>query len=104
MDLEKHSILCYDGYPIGPANTFRKMLNNTSAKLGLINDPILLIQGSLDDKWIRNSAKTIYEGVSSKDKELVFLENSSHSLTHESEKEKINELIFEFIKNRSKLK
>jgi carboxylesterase len=100
----KNKILCYDAYPIAPANTFRKMLNKTSTKLGLIKDPILILQGSLDEKWIRKSAKTIYEKVSSEDKQLIFLEKSSHSLTHESEKGKINELIYEFIRKRSKLK
>ncbi len=99
----KYKILCYDAYPFAPANTFRKMLNNTSSKLGLINQPILILQGSLDDKWLRNSAKKIYKGVASKDKQLVYMEQSTHALTHESEKEKINELIYEFIRKRSKL-
>jgi carboxylesterase len=104
QDQVKYSILCYDGYPIGPANTLRKLLKNNKSKLASINDPILILQGSLDDKWLRKSAKIIYDRVSSKDKELVFLEKSSHSLTHESEKEKINELIYEFIRKRSILK
>jgi len=101
---EKYKILCYNGYPIAPANTFRRMLNKISNKLDLIKQPILIIQGLLDDKWIRRSAQKIYENVSSKDKQLVYLEKSSHSLTHELEKEKINELIYEFIQKRSKLK
>lgn len=104
QDQEKHTILSYDGYPIGPANSLRKLLKNNMKKLGSISNPILILQGSLDDKWIRKSAKTIFEKVSSKDKELVFLKNSSHSLTHESEREKINELIYEFIRKRSKIK
>jgi carboxylesterase len=104
VEQEKHSILCYDGHPIAPANTFRKMLNESSKKLEKITDPILILQGSLDENWIRKSAKKIYESVSSKDKQLIFMEKSSHSLTHESEKERINELIFEFIRERSKMK
>jgi len=101
---EKHTILCYDGYPIGPANSLRKLLKNNLTRLESIIAPILILQGSLDDKWLQKSAKTIFESVTSKDKELVFLENSSHSLTHESEKEKINELIYEFIRKRSSTK
>ena len=99
---EKHTILCYDGYPIAPANSLRKLLKYNLTRLVSISAPLLILQGSLDDKWLLKSAKTIFESVSSKDKELVFLENSSHSLTHESEKEKINELIYEFIRKRSK--
>ena len=100
---EKHTILCYDGYPIAPANSLRKLLKYNLTMLVSISAPLLILQGSLDDKWLLKSAKTIFESVSSKDKELVFLENSSHSLTHESEKEKINELIYEFIRKRSKI-
>ena len=100
---EKHTILCYDGYPIAPANSLRKLLKYNLTRLVSISAPLLILQGSLDDKWLLKSAKTIFESVSSKDKELVFLENSSHSLTHESEKEKINELIYEFIRKRSKI-
>ena len=100
---EKHTILCYDGYPIAPANSLRKLLKYNLTRLVSISAPLLILQGSLVDKWLLKSAKTIFESVSSKDKELVFLENSSHSLTHESEKEKINELIYEFIRKRSKI-
>ncbi len=103
QDQEKYIILCYDGYPIGPANSLRKLLKYNLTRLESISAPILILQGSLDDKWLQKSAITIFESVSSKDKELVFLENSSHSLTHESEKEKINELIYEFIRKRSSI-
>ncbi len=100
---EKYNIICYDKYPIWPANSIRKLVKRNQFQLKDITDPILIIQGSLDENWLKESAKIIYDRVSSKDKELVFLEKSPHSLTHGSEKELVNEIIYNFIKKNSKL-
>ncbi|MHA1171108.1 MAG: alpha/beta hydrolase, partial [Candidatus Heimdallarchaeota archaeon] len=68
QDQEKYTILCYDGYPIGPANSLRKLLKYNLTRLESISAPILILQGSLDDKWLKKKKKTIFESVSSKDK------------------------------------
>ena len=100
-DQEKYDILCYDWYPIAPANSIRKMIFTLRQKLVKIKAPTLIIQGLDDAKWLVKSSKLIYRKISSKDKELILMENTSHCLTVCSDKEKLHDTIYHFIKTRS---
>ncbi|HUU76811.1 MAG TPA: alpha/beta fold hydrolase [candidate division Zixibacteria bacterium] len=99
---EKYNILCYDSYPIGPAYSLRKLIHETKKKLGKITDPILVIQGLLDAKWIIRSSRIIIEEVNSSKRKMVSLKNSPHCLTVGPEKDKVSELILQFIQENSK--
>ena len=99
---EKHDILCYDYYPIAPANSMRKMIFQVRQKLANITAPTLIVQGLDDAKWLVHSSKIIYRRISSKDKELISLENTSHCLTVCSDKDKLHDTIYNFIKTRAK--
>jgi len=98
---EKYDILCYDRYPIAPANSVRKLIFSVRKKLVDITAPTLIIQGLDDDKWVVKSSKIIHRKISSRDKELILLENTSHCLTVCSDKEKLHDTIYHFIKTRS---
>jgi len=98
---EKHDILCYDYYPIAPANSMRKMIFQVRQKLANITAPTLIVQGLDDAKWLVHSSKIIYRRISSKDKELISLENTSHCLTVCSNKDKLHDTIYHFIKTRA---
>ncbi|MHA1124765.1 MAG: alpha/beta hydrolase [Candidatus Heimdallarchaeota archaeon] len=97
---EKYDILCYDKYPIAPANTLRKMIYQVRQKLPNISAPTLIIQGLDDANWLVYSSKIIYRKISSKDKELIMLENTPHCLTVCSAKDKLHDTIYHFIKTR----
>lgn len=98
---EKYDILCYDYYPIAPANSMRKMIFQVRKKLANIQAPTLIIQGLDDAQWLVHSSKIIYRRISSKDKELIQLKNTSHCLTVCSDKDKLHDTIYHFIKTRS---
>ena len=101
-DQKRSGIIAYEHYPLGPAASLTKLIKENSKSIKEIKDPILIIQGSLDDKWIVDSAKIIHENVSSKDKKLVYLKNSPHNITKGHEIDITKEYIYEFIKSHSK--
>lgn len=103
IDQEKYNILCYDSYPIGPAYSLRKLIHETKKNLHKITDPILVIQGLLDSKWIIRSSRIIIDEVNSSNRKLVSLTNSPHCLTVGPEKDKVSELILQFIQENSML-
>ncbi|MFW9924838.1 MAG: alpha/beta hydrolase [Candidatus Thorarchaeota archaeon] len=97
-------ILCYDKYPIGPANSLRKLIKKTRRNLDKITNPILIVQGLKDERWIVRSSKIILNEVSSESKKIITLEKSPHCLTVGPEKTTVSELIIDFIKENSQNK
>ncbi|MHA1187336.1 MAG: alpha/beta hydrolase [Candidatus Heimdallarchaeota archaeon] len=79
----------------------RKMIFQVRQKLANITAPTLIVQGLDDAKWLVHSSKIIYRRISSKDKELISLENTSHCLTVCSDKDKLHDTIYHFIKTRA---
>ncbi|MCF2144397.1 MAG: alpha/beta fold hydrolase [Candidatus Heimdallarchaeota archaeon] len=102
-EMKNHSILCYEQDPIGPANSIRKNLRAIRRNLHRISAPILILQGLHDARWIVNSAKKIHQRVSSRDKELVFLEQSSHNLLMGPEISSVKKIVYAFLKKHSTL-
>ncbi|MHA1221056.1 MAG: alpha/beta hydrolase, partial [Candidatus Heimdallarchaeota archaeon] len=100
---KEKGIVCYERNPIGPANSLRKLIKGVRKNLGKITDPILIMQGLLDSKWVIKSSKIILEEVSSQEQEIIFLRNSPHCFTVGPEKDKVNESVFDFISRYSKI-
>lgn len=64
-----------------PLNSVSELLKGISKlELGNVEEPILIIQGIDDDVVDRDSAIEIYDEVNSKEKKLLFLEDSSHQI------------------------
>jgi carboxylesterase len=95
-------IASYDEIPIGPATSLTRLILKVRKKLPKIKSPIIILQGLLDGNWIKKSAKIIHEKVSSEDKEIVYLENSAHVIPKEPDSERVNNIIYNFIKRKSK--
>jgi carboxylesterase len=102
IEQQKYSIVCYNKYPIGPAVSLQKFVNQTKKNLVNIQSPILILQGLQDAKWIIKSSRIIYNEVSSNQKNLVFLE-SSHALTLGPKKEIVQKNVLDFIQRNSKI-
>ena len=68
--------------------------------LNEITAPILVMQGTVDHTVQTWCADAIYAEVSSKDKELVRLENTWHVVTKDFEKLAVYEKIYDFIRKR----
>lgn len=73
-------------YNAMPLNSVSQLLKGVSdLKMDNIEEPIYIIQGIDDDVVDRDSAIEIYDKVSSKKKELVFIEDSSHEIINNAE-------------------
>ena len=101
-DQKTNRILAYKRYPLGPAACLAKLIKKTRASIDKIKDPILILQGSLDDKWIVDSSKIIQDKISSKDKKLIYLKNSPHNIPKGPEIDIVKQKIYEFITKHSK--
>lgn len=100
---EKYNNISYKKYPVGPAGSLAKLILQVRKNLSNITAPILIIQGLLDARWLRISAKIIFDKVSSDDKELVLLRNSPHNLGEGPELDNVQISIYNFIKRKSKI-
>lgn len=67
--------------------------------LDLVYAPILVIQSRHDEIIDPKSAHIIYENVESLNKKLVWFEESGHVITLGKEKQKLHEVIFEFLES-----
>lgn len=77
----------YAEMPLLNIHHLLELINRTKEHLAKVDIPLLVIQ-SLSDHTVRpDSARYIYDHVSSADKELVWLENSGHIVTLDSERE-----------------
>ena len=76
---------------------------STQLNLAQIKEPALIIQTNNDIIVHPRSANYIYDGISSKNKELIWLEASTHEKPNQKEAEEIFEEIYQFIKENSKL-
>ncbi len=90
----------WQGYPVNPLRALNEMLKLQSvvgARLPKISQPILIMQGRFDTAVAVDAPRMIYEGVSSEDKRLHWLEASTHCLLLDQEWEKAAELTLDFI-------
>ena len=66
-----------------------------------ITEPALIMQTKKDRIVDPESANFIYNQISSENKELIWLEESSHTKPHEKEEQEILEAVAQFIKANS---
>jgi len=64
--------------------------------------PILLVHSKEDDLTSLKSAETVYKNITSKDKNLIILEDSYHMVLYDNEKEFVMNKAMEFIDNHLK--
>jgi carboxylesterase len=96
-------IICYDKTPVPCAISLIELMNHTRDELSKITAPCLIIQSKYDHTVPPGNAKYIYERISSKDKEIFYLENSYHVITVDYDKEKVFNKVYEFIRKFSKI-
>ena len=89
------------GYPVIPVACMHQ--NELLAKkvisiLKEIKTPIQIMQAKDDDVTSPKNSYCIYNHVSSKEKEIVFLENSYHIITADQERDKVAKITSEFFK------
>jgi len=93
-DLFEYSKVHLYGYPVIPVSCMYQ--NSLLAKevisiLKDIHTPLQLLQARDDDVTSPKNSYCIYNGVSSKEKEIIFLEDSYHIITADQERDKVAE-------------
>lgn len=84
--------LPWQGYKVFPVKAsyqllrFQKLVSN---RLQKVTQPALIIQGKKDRTIIPDSSRIIYEKINSRQKELIFMENSGHCVVLDHEYEQV---------------
>ncbi len=92
---------CYDKVPVRAAAELYKLMQTTKKDIAKITCPILILCSREDHVVSTKNGPFILEHVSSKDKELVWLENSYHVATIDNDKNEIIRRCVEFIERLS---
>ena len=91
----------WQGYPVNPLKGAVQLLNLQRVvrrRLPAIQQPLLLMQGRLDNTVAAQAPQEIYDGVRTVVKELHWLEQSVHTLLLGVEQQQAFELTLRFIK------
>ncbi len=87
----------YDAYPVAAAHQAMQLIGEVKRLLPKVRCPLLVLQSTIDRTVHPDSARFIYDRVSSADKQVVLLHNSGHVLTLDSEWEVVAEHTYAFI-------
>ena len=91
----------YDKIPLNLVGKVKKLMKEMKTVLPRISIPVLIIQGRLDTVIKKNSLEYIYNNISSKEKEKVWLEHSDHPILDCPDHEVIVQKVYDFIKKYS---
>lgn len=95
--------IAYDRLPTAGAHQMLKMIKRARMGLGAVTAPILIMHGRNDKTVLPFNAYVIHDGVGSTDKEVVYMEKSSHVITLDYDKDEVYERTYAFIKDHSKV-
>ncbi|MGQ9584059.1 MAG: alpha/beta hydrolase [Anaerolineae bacterium] len=94
-------IWCYDRRPVAAGYEVVKLQRVVRRLLPQITCPTLIFQGISDQSVVPRGARIIFDAIRSPQKELVWLHNSGHCLTVDSEREAVWEKCLQFIRKIS---
>jgi carboxylesterase len=87
--------------PLRAASQLYTLQRRLKCELSKINQPILIFQGKLDKTIDPISSVEVLEGVSSLDKELVWLDESSHVILLDRQISIVRDLCLSFIEKKT---
>lgn len=90
--------IAYSSLPVGSVANLTKLMKKSKKNLSKITCPTLIIQSHMDQTVKPISAQNIYDKISSKQKEILWLKNSKHVCTLGPEREILHDKICEFLK------
>lgn len=95
----------WKGYAVNPVPALvqmHKLQQEVCKRLAAIHQPILVVQGRLDQTIDLRSGEIIMHGVSSEEKEIHWLAESTHCVILDKEWEKAAELTLKFIERATR--
>ena len=99
--LEKGDVGMND-FPMTGIYELLKLSSFVRKNLYKMSDPIILIHSREDDLTSTKSAYTVYNNISSIDKNLIILENSYHMVLYDNEKDFVYNETLKFIEKHAK--
>lgn len=90
--------LAYKTFPIHSVHQLHLATKAANDCLSKVKSDTLIIQDKNDSQVKKEAAEIIYNSISSKEKDLIWIENATHSLTIGPKKEQVFEAILNFIK------
>jgi carboxylesterase len=100
--LEGQDELCYDRVPAVASVHMLRFVRGVRNNLDKVTTPALIMHGRQDHTSPSTNAQLIHDGISSTDKELVWLERSYHVITMDHERDEVFERTHSFIRERSR--
>ncbi len=95
--LQQRNTVALDNYPLSCVYELLKMSKYVRKNLSKVIAPILIIHAKEDDLTSVKSAKLVYAKVTSKNKELIILNESYHLIVLDNEKDFVFEKSIDFI-------
>jgi len=87
----------FDRFPVNSLITLADMTSHLKKHLNEVDEPILILQSTWDNRASPYSAEYLYNNIASKEKKIVYLNNSGHVITIDHDKEKVFSEILNFI-------
>jgi carboxylesterase len=97
MDVDPIYSVCYNAIPLKSLNSLLQLIKTMEQVLPKVDVPALVMQSKAEHTVIPDSAQYIYDRLLNTDKELVWLEHSGHILTLDMEREKVFNMVAEWI-------
>lgn len=92
----------YLKHPLASVSELEKVMSKAKESLDKVTEPILIIQGDNDPIVKRESGKLIYDGVQSREKNLLILPRDRHSILADKQHGEVFGAVYQFIKKESK--
>jgi carboxylesterase len=87
----------YDEIPLWGASEIYLLQRKVRLALPRVQQPILIVQGRRDAHLHPRAAEEVYDGVASKDRTLVWLEQSGHNVLIDGERESLWALCYDWM-------
>ncbi len=87
----------YPGLPLKGAIQLLRLQDVTRKRMSQVNQPVIIFQGRKDTTVHPSSGEIILQGVSSRVKELHWMEQSSHAITLDCELDAVTDLTVRFM-------
>ncbi len=85
--------------PVSGVNELEKLMKEVESRLGLIRDPVLVLQGSNDPIVNPSSGRDIYENLRTAKKEFFSVTADHHGILRGKEAEQVNSMVLKFLKD-----
>ncbi len=98
---EKMAWKGYRVYPLRAAVQLLRFQKIVRERLRLIQQPILIVEGCRDRTIDLKSGEVILQQVQSTQKQLIFMENSSHCVLLDGERDRVTEITIQFLTSQA---